>query len=346
MLDGLLAIVIAMPSTKIELLPIAGHRFEQMLSKPLVALSHITKLQINLGLVCNLACRHCHVESSPRRTAAHENMAQPTAERILDWVERHPQITTVDLTGGSPEMNPNFQLIVQRCVELGRQVMNRCNPTILTHVDKRSGKSYDWVPPFLAEHRVQVVASLPCYLEDNVRYQRGLGAYDASIDGLRMLNAVGYGFDPQLSLHLVYNPNGPHLPPEQAKLADDYRRELKQRFDIQFNELWTIANMPIKRWRDDLERKGQLADYMSLLAGAFNPATVDQLMCRSQIHVDSEGRIFDCDFNYALNLPASATYRYLWQVELQGLQGRPITTGDHCFGCTAGSGSSCGGQLA
>lgn len=328
-------------------LPVAsnGH-FEQAFAAPLVSAPRINKLQINLGLVCNLACRHCHVESSPRRTTARENMDQQTAERILNWIERYPQITTIDLTGGSPEMNPNFRRIVLRCVELGRHVMNRCNPTILTYVDKQSGESYDWAPRFLADHRVEVVASLPCYLEDNVRYQRGRGAYDASIDGLRMFNAVGYGTNPYLPLHLVYNPNGPHLPPPQEELAADYRRELNQRFDITFNELWTIANMPIKRWRADLERKGQLAEYMSLLAGAFNPGTLDNLMCRSQIHIDSQGRMFDCDFNYALDLPAAGVECFLWQVDIERLERRPIATGDHCFGCTAGAGSSCGGQLA
>jgi len=327
-------------------LPLAGDPFVERLGKPLCSAPTITKLQINLGLVCNLACRHCHVESSPRKTDVADNMSSATADRVLDWIEQHPQITTIDLTGGSPEMNPNFQRIVSRCRELDRHVMDRCNPTILVFKERNSHTTFDWAPPFLADHKVEVVASLPCYLEDNVRYQRGKGAYDASIDGLRALNAVGYGTNPQLKLDLVFNPNGPQLPPPQHSLAEDYHRELSQRFGIVFNELWTITNMPIKRWRADLQRKGQLADYMQTLATAYNPATVDGLMCRHQIHIDSQGRMYDCDFNYALAVGCeSLAGTHLWDVTLADLESRPIATGNHCFGCTAGAGSSCGGEL-
>lgn len=335
-----------MPLPTLQSLPVSEPSFNVRLGAPLRAATAITKLQINLGLVCNLACRHCHVESSPRKTSADDNMSGDTADRVLRWIERNPQITTVDLTGGSPEMNANFRRIVSGCRELGRHVMDRCNPTILVFKDPTTEATYDWVPPFLAEHQVEVVASLPCYLEDNVRYQRGKGAYDASIDGLRALNAVGYGADPTLKLDLVYNPNGPHLPPPQEQLSEDYHRELSDRFGIVFNELWTITNMPIKRWRADLERKDQLAQYMQLLATAFNPATVDGLMCRHQIHIDSQGRLYDCDFNYALNLGCeSHSGTPLWDVSLADLESRRIATGNHCFGCTAGAGSSCGGEL-
>ncbi len=272
-------------------------------------------------------------------------MNAQTADRVLDWIANHPQIETVDLTGGSPEMNPYFRRIVERCTQLGRKVMDRCNPTVLAYKDPRSGASYEWVADFLAAHRVTVVASLPCYLEDNVRYQRGRGAYDVSIDGLRQLNRVGYGSQPSLPLHLVYNPNGPHLPPPQEQLAADYHRELAAQFGIEFNELWTITNMPIKRWRDDLNRKGQLHDYMQLLATSFNPAAVDRLMCRHQVHIDSAGRLYDCDFNYALDLPAAGGDRRVWDTPLEELQSRSIATGDHCYGCTAGAGSSCGGTI-
>ncbi|MGI9455306.1 MAG: arsenosugar biosynthesis radical SAM (seleno)protein ArsS [Aeoliella sp.] len=326
-------------------LPIIGQSFAGRLGEPLRAASSISKLQINLGLVCNLACRHCHVESSPTKTAAIDNMDEASADRVLDWIEQHPTITTVDLTGGSPEMNPHFRRFVSRCREMGRHVMDRCNPTILVYENPKDGTKYDWIAEFLAEQEVEVVASLPCYLEDNVRYQRGKGAYDASIDGLRQLNAVGYGTNSRLKLDLVYNPNGPYLPPPQVELADDYHRELDERFGIVFNELWTITNMPIKRWRADLARKGQLEDYMQLLATAYNPATVDGLMCRHQIHIDSQGRLYDCDFNYALGLAAPVSDEYLWDVSLGEIESRTVVTGDHCYGCTAGSGSSCGGEL-
>ncbi|MEM8947251.1 MAG: arsenosugar biosynthesis radical SAM (seleno)protein ArsS, partial [Planctomycetota bacterium] len=253
------------------------------------AAEQITTLQINLGLVCNLACKHCHVESSPARTSAGENMSPATAERVVDWLKCSPAIETIDLTGGSPEMNPNFRSLVAEFRRLGLRVIDRCNPTIIVHREQASGVDYLWVPEFLAEHQVEVVASLPCYLEDNVRAQRGLDAYDASIDGLLRLNQVGYGLDPNLKLNLVYNPVGPHLPPPQETLAADYHRELKARFDLVFDELWTITNMPIKRWRDGLERSDKLVDYMQLLIDAYNPSTVDGLMCRHQVHIDSQG---------------------------------------------------------
>ena len=335
-------------TTSLPLLPLpTGDSFDARLSAPLRAAERITTLQINLGLVCNLACRHCHVESSPQRTGPKENMSAETAERLLDWLQRAPDIKTVDLTGGSPEMNPNFKRIVSRCTELGRQVMDRCNPTILVQRDGSGNSAYDWVPAFLAEHKVHVVASLPCYLEENVRKQRGMHAYDDSVEGLRQLNAAGYGKLPGLRLTLVYNPGGPHLPPPQAALEADYRRELRERFDLEFTELWTITNMPIRRWRDDLDRQGKLADYMQLISGAYNPSTVEGLMCRHQIHVDSQGHLHDCDFNYALGLRSPGQENtFLWEVDPQELAERPIRTADHCYGCTAGSGSSCGGAIA
>ncbi|MEM6799520.1 MAG: arsenosugar biosynthesis radical SAM (seleno)protein ArsS [Planctomycetota bacterium] len=313
----------------------------------LIAADRITTLQINIGLVCNLACKHCHVESSPKRTGADENMSRDTADRVLDWLATNPGLETLDLTGGSPEMNPHFRRLVEGARALGLRVMDRCNPTIIPHKDASSETSFEWVPDFLAQHEVEVVASLPCYLEDNVRKQRGLHAYDASIDGLQRLNAVGYGSDSALRLNLVYNPVGPSLPPPQSGLAEDYRRELDDRFGIVFNELWTITNMPIKRWRDDLERAGKLESYMRLLVDAYNPATIDGLMCRHQIHIDSQGRLHDCDFNHALALRTpGCERRRLWDVSLQELAVRRIATGDHCYGCTAGAGSSCGGSIA
>ena len=225
-----------MPSTQLPVLPEDAFHL-RMPGGKLQAAPRITTLQINLGLVCNLACKHCHVESSPNRTAETENMSGATARRLLAWIDDNPGLETVDLTGGSPEMNAHFRELVAGFRQRGLRVMDRCNPTIIVHEDPQTGANFRWVPEFLAEHQVEVVASLPCYLEDNVRAQRGLGAYDASIDGLLQLNKVGYGTDPQLKLNLVYNPVGPHLPPPQETLATDYHRELKERFGLVFNQL-------------------------------------------------------------------------------------------------------------
>ena len=336
-----------MSTADVQLPVLSGDAFHlRFESGELRAANKITTLQINLGLVCNLACKHCHVESSPARTADDENMSEETAERIVEWLKRSPGIETIDLTGGSPEMNPNFRPLVKEFRALGLRVIDRCNPTIIVYREEASGVDYLWIPQFLADHQVEVVASLPCYLEDNVRAQRGLEAYSESIDGLLKLNQVGYGRDPNLKLNLVYNPVGPHLPPPQEKLAVDYHRELEERFELVFNELWTITNMPIKRWRDGLERSNKLEDYMQLLVDAYNPDTVDGLMCRHQVHIDSQGRMHDCDFNYGLGMrvPKYAE-QFLWDVSYDQLTSRKIATADHCYGCTAGSGSSCGGNL-
>lgn len=321
--------------------------FQRRFERELRAAPRITTLQINIGYVCNLACRHCHVESSPTRTKPGENMDEATARRVVDWVLAHENIETVDFTGGSPEMNPNFRWMARELHAAGKSLIDRCNPTIITYVDKATGQTYEWIPEFLAAHRLQVVASMPCYLEDNVNHQRGRGAYDASVEGLRRLNDVGYGIDPELRLNLVYNPNGPHLPPLQASLTEDYRRELKHRFGLVFNELWTITNMPITRWRHQLERDNRLGQYMSLLVGAFNPDTINRLMCRHQVSIDPVGRVYDCDFNQAvgMRIPGSEE-RFLWDYTADELAERVIATADHCYGCTAGAGSSCGGAIA
>jgi radical SAM/Cys-rich protein len=336
------------PLPTIPPLPLAGAApFTARLGRPLRAAPSITTLQVNVGYVCNLACRHCHVESSPARTAPDDNMDETTARRVVEWALAHDEITTVDLTGGSPEMNPSFRWMVETIAASGRKVMDRCNPTIIEHVDRATGAGYEWLPKFLARHEVEVVASMPCYLEENVDRQRGRGAYEDSVEGLRRLNGVGYGREERLVLDLVYNPGGPHLPPPQARLEADYRRELRARFGIEFTALFTITNMPIKRWRHELEREGRLEGYMSLLAGAFNAATVGALMCRRMISVDPRGRIYDCDFNQAIGLETPGSRgRYLWDFTARDLAGRAIATGDHCFGCTAGAGSSCGGALA
>lgn len=327
--------------------------FADRLGEPLRAAAKITTLQFNLGLRCNLACRHCHVESSPTRTDPMDNAGGDTIDRVLDWLDQHERIETVDLTGGSPEMNPHFRRLVEALRDRDgrrdspRRIMVRHNPTITTHVDRGSGERFDWIPDFFAEHRLEVVASLPCYLEDNVERQRGKGAYNASIEGLRRLNDAGYGRGDRLRLNLVYNPVGASLPPPQTALAGDYHRELRERFGLVFQELWTITNMPIKRFRHDLEREGKLDAYMGKLADAFNPDTVEPLMCRHQVHIDSQGRVYDCDFNYGVEMPNPAFEdRRLWEIPLDELEGRLIATADHCYGCTAGAGSSCGGALA
>ena len=308
--------------------------------------ARIRTLQINIGLVCNLACRHCHVESGPKRLGEKENMSAQVAEHVLDWLAKNPEIETVDITGGSPELNPNFRHIVETARALGRHVMDRCNPTIIRYVDPRTGQDGTWIPDFLAENQVEVIASMPCYLEDNIDHQRGRGSFGSSVEGLRRLNDVGYGLDPELRLNLVHNPNGAVLPPPQTALTEDYKRELADRFSIVFNELWTITNMPIKRWRRELEAEGDLDDYLETLRMAYNPATVDGLMCRHQIHVDSQGRLYDCDFNYAVDMRSpDLENRFLWDVGVEDLAGRQIATADHCYGCTAGAGSSCGGSL-
>ena len=330
-------------------LPLAPQRAFRLRSPQRLHAAKLHTLQVNIGLRCNLACSHCHVDSSPQRIGDSENMSAATADRLLAWIAEHPQITTIDFTGGSPEMNPQFRRLVRELHGMKRRMIDRCNPTLIPHVDRRTGEAYDWVPAFLAEHRVEVTASLPCYLPDNVEKQRGRGAYNASIDGLQRLNAAGYGSDPHLPLNLVFNPVGPGLPPPQETLEADYKRHLLEAFGIRFTRLLTITNMPIKRFRRDLERSGRLEPYLDLLADAYNPQTLDGLMCRHQIHVDSQGDLSDCDFNRALSMDALTTSgrrtRKLWDHTLTELEHRPVHTADHCYACTAGAGSSCGGAL-
>jgi radical SAM/Cys-rich protein len=307
----------------------------------------ITTLQINIGYRCNLACRHCHVESSPARTAPEENTNAGTAGKAVDWVFANPDIRTVDITGGSPELNPHFPSMVGAFSAGGSSVIERCNPTITEHVDPHTGEECSWIPAFLADHRVQVVASLPCYTPASIDHQRGRGSCNASVEGLRKLNAVGYGHDPELILNLVYNPDGPYLPPAQHALEADYKRELEDRYGLVFNELWTITNMPIGRRRHELAREGRLDAYLDLLIRSCNPITIDGLMCRHQISIDPQGRLYDCDFNQALRLPVPGRAgRRLWEYTASDLARRRIATADHCSGCTAGAGSSCGGALA
>jgi len=299
--------------------------------------SGIEVLQVNLGRLCNQTCRHCHVDAGPTRR---EIMSRETAAACLDVLAR-TDIATIDLTGGAPEMNPNFRLLVEESWRLGRRVIDRCNLTILV------SPGFTDLPDFLAKHQVEVVASLPCYLAENCDSQRGSGVFEKSIEALRQLNARGYGdADSGLTLTLVYNPLGPSLPPPQEKLESAYRRELQNRYGVVFNRLIAITNMPISRFLDDLLQSGRYDEYMQTLVGAFNPATVEHVMCRTTLSVDWEGRLYDCDFNQMLDLGVSPNVpRNIREFDLERLAERRIATARHCFGCTAGCGSSCGGAV-
>lgn len=295
----------------------------------------IETVQVNIGLTCDLACRHCHVESSPKRT---EQMTWETMTRVLD-AARRCGAQTIDITGGAPEMNPDFRRFVAAARSAAHEVMVRTNLTIML----RDG--YRDLPEFYRDHRVRLVASLPCYLPENVDRQRGMRVYDKSVTAIQRLNAVGYGTDPNLPLTLVFNPGGPSLPPAQDQLEQTYRRELHARFGIAFTNLYTITNMPIGRFLHDLRREGRDAEYLRLLRDSFNPDAIDGLMCRRQIHVSWDGTLHDCDFNFALGLQTTSAARHIRDFDPRRAAARRIATGDHCFGCTAGYGSSCGGAL-
>ena len=296
----------------------------------------VQTIQVNLGLVCNLSCRHCHVEASPHRN---EGMTWETMQSLLRLTEALPE-ARVDLTGGAPELNPNFRPLLDALLAQGHQVQVRTNLTVFFEAGQGD------TPEFLADRGVHLVASLPCYLDDNVDKQRGGGVYKRSVAALRRLNSLGYGRQPRLPLNLVYNPGGAFLPPDQATLEDAYRRELTERFDVEFTRLLTITNMPMGRFLSDLQRDGQAEDYKHLLEDSFNQSTIDGLMCRHQICIAWDGTLSDCDFNSALGLSLAGNLpRHIDQLDPSALEGRPIVTGEHCFGCTAGCGSSCGGAL-
>jgi radical SAM/Cys-rich protein len=292
-------------------------------------------LQLNTGKLCNLTCVHCHVNAGPQRK---EIITRPTIDRILEWLEP-TEIETIDLTGGTPEMIPDFRYLVERLRGMGRRVMDRCNLTILNE------SGYEWVADFHLANQVEIVASMPCYSPENVNAQRGEGVFDSSIRALQALNARGYGRDPALKLDLVYNPNGASLPPEQSELEADYKRELETHFGIVFDRLYAITNMPIARFTSYLKRQGSYTEYMQLLLESFNPASVEGLMCRDTISVDWEGGIYDCDFNQQMGLhhAAAEAPMKVWDLDLDAWAVLPILTGSHCYGCTAGQGSSCGG---
>jgi len=293
-------------------------------------------LQINVGRKCNQACRHCHVDAAPWRT---EMIDKATARRVGQWIQTH-RPPVVDLTGGAPELSEFFRYLVETAGAAGCHVIDRNNLTIIEE------PGYGWLPDYLAAHKVEVVASLPCYLPDNVTRQRGAGVYEKSIRALKKLNAVGYGIHSDLALHLVYNPVGPSLPAPQAELLADYKAALRRDHGIVFNRLYTITNQPIARFAEDLRQQGKWDEYLLLLTNAFNPATVDGLMCRTTLSVDYRGELYDCDFNQMRGMRIrNGKPLFLWDVRPESFEGMPIQTDFHCLACTAGCGSSCTGAL-
>lgn len=300
----------------------------------------IEVLQVNMGKYCNQACIHCHVEAGPGRKEA---MTRGTVEAVLKFLASS-KIATVDITGGAPELNPNFDYLVESCIRLGRRVMDRCNLTVIFEPGK------DYLPEFFKTNQVELVCSLPCYTEENVDAQRGDGTFQLSIRALQRFNELGYGEPASgLQLHLMYNPLGAYLPPAQDRLEEDYKRILKERYGIVFNRLYCLANMPITRFEKFLKLRGEYDRYLELLESAFNPATLERVMCRELLSVGWDGIVYDCDFNQMLNLPlvdekAGRPLR-ISDLVSAGFYEQIILVGDHCYACTAGAGSSCGGAL-
>jgi radical SAM/Cys-rich protein len=329
------------------------NRFARKLSEHSISLRRGRPeiLQVNMGKLCNLTCVHCHVNAGPKRK---EIMSRDTIDRIVDWLAK-TDIPIVDLTGGAPEMMPDFRYFIERIKALqpDRHVIDRCNLTILVE------PGYEGLGEFLATNNVEIIASMPCYSAENVNAQRGEGVFEASIAALQLLNALGYGIRADLPLHLVYNPVGAFLPPSQAELKADYKRELKKHFAVVFNNLYALSNLPIGRFASYLRRNKKLDEYMDLLIAAFNVATIDGLMCRNTISLGWRGEVYDCDFNQQLEIQwrdgdaapdcgdgnGQSKPLFLWDIDPGSLEGREIMTGDHCFGCTAGAGSSCGGAI-
>jgi len=306
---------------------------------PAIRRKKLETLQVNLGYKCNQTCLHCHVNAGPTRT---EMMNRETVSEVITYL-KVSGIKTVDITGGAPELNPHFRSLVLAARNLGVHVMDRCNLTVL----EQPGQ--DDTAQFLADNQVEVVASLPCYLESNVNAQRGAGVFEASIRALKTLNALGYGRNVAgLALNLVYNPQGASLPPPQDGLEANYHRHLEERYGVVFNHLYVLTNMPIQRFGSMLVSKGQFEHYMALLKNAYQPQNLESVMCRTLISVDWRGYVYDCDFNQMLGLPLRLNGKprvHLRQLKSDDLDGNPIVVKDHCYGCTAGQGSSCGGAL-
>ena len=297
-------------------------------------------LQVNLGYRCNQSCLHCHVNAGPQRK---EEMTSETIDALIAFIAASPEVKVLDLTGGAPELNPHFARLVVAARSRGLKVIDRCNLTILEE------PGFEDMAGFLAAHRVEIVASMPCYLEENVDRQRGKGTFEASIKGLKRLNALGYGAPgSHLILNLVFNPQGPSLPPPQAPLEAAYKDHLGQDFGIVFNQLFTLTNMPIQRFGSMLVSKGQFNSYMQLLRSAHRDENIEHVMCRNLLSVDWQGYLYDCDFNQQLGLPIAEAGRprlHISELNAEALDGRAIRVAEHCYGCTAGQGSSCGGAL-
>jgi radical SAM/Cys-rich protein len=309
-------------------------------SFPPIKRGKLNTLQVNLGYLCNQQCLHCHVGAGPKRK---EIMDEATIDLVIKQLSSG-MFSTLDLTGGAPELNPYFRKLVKAARSEGVRVIDRCNLTILFEPGQEG------LAQFLAEHKVEVVASLPCYLEDNVNRQRGKGVFSGSIDGLKLLNEQGYGKpDSDLILNLVYNPQGPVLPPAQNLLEQDYKRELLSRYGIEFDRLLALANLPVQRFGSQLLSRGEFDDYITLLKNNHQDPNLETVMCRSLVSVDWQGYLYDCDFNQMLGLPVpvrGVVRPHLRDLQSLPLEGNPIATGEHCYGCTAGQGSSCGGALA
>jgi len=306
---------------------------------PSISRGKLTTLQLNLGYLCNLSCLHCHVNAGPNRT---ELMDKATIDQVLS-LARQSAVSTIDLTGGAPEMNPHFRYLVTQARKLNITVIDRCNLVILNE------PGYEDLAEFLAENKVEVVASLPCYLEENVDKQRGSGVFQGSMSALKNLNDLGYGQpDTGLTLDLVFNPQGAVLPPEQHALEASYKSHLIEHYDIVFNRLFTIANMPIKRFGSTLISKGTFDDYLQLLVDSYNPSTLGQVMCMNTISIDWQGLVYDCDFNQMLDLPLAdrLSTTHISELLAYDLTNEHIATRQHCYGCTAGQGSSCSGALS
>jgi len=306
---------------------------------PALRRGRLDTLQVNVGYRCNQSCFHCHVNARPNRT---EEMSAAVADDVLAFMRRR-RMRTLDITGGAPELNANFRRLVTTACAHAVHVMDRCNITVLEQPGQED------LGTFLAGHGVEIVASMPCYLQDNVERQRGKGVFEGSIRGLRKLNALGYGRDPKLTLNLVYNPQGPALPPAQEALEADYKRVLREDHGIVFNRLYVLANMPIQRFGSMLVSKSEFEPYLQLLQDAHLHTNLDNVMCRNLISVDWQGYVYDCDFNQMLGLPLQRGRRgQLRLADLldEDLAGNPVRVAGHCYGCTAGQGSSCGGALS
>ncbi|MEO8765740.1 MAG: arsenosugar biosynthesis radical SAM (seleno)protein ArsS [Ginsengibacter sp.] len=294
--------------------------------------------QVNIGKMCNQTCRHCHVDAGPDRK---EIMTQQTMQQCLEVLKNNGELRTVDITGGAPELNPNFRWFVEEIKKLDRHVIVRCNLTIIL----ANRKYYD-LPQFYKQHNIEVISSLPFYTQDRTDRQRGDGVFEDSIKALQMLNKVGYGKHSGLILNLVYNPAGAFLPPSQEALKKEYVHTLKEKFNIHFHNLYVITNMPISRYLDYLLTTGNYEKYMQKLVAAFNPSAAANVMCRNTISIGWDGYLYDCDFNQMLDLKVSCHSTHISQYNRQELNDRKIIIGQHCYGCTAGAGSSCGGAIA